>query len=250
MLILRRCLVAPLLVIGVLSSLGCEETDRKTLLFNGGVGPSFLPGVDPFLHDNGAPFFRDNHGPFFDSDEGPFFRDDDNRFNRPRFPLFVSRGVQVGPSFVEPQRVNNVVCPVNTAVVPVNGAFVPVNGAVVPVNPAIPPLSPTVFPVSAAFIAPVNVAVAGNGRPDLFLSDVQMQFVDPFGVRSGAMVIGRPEITTRFGTATIPTTGVRTFPFEFQLGCTTVPTGTLTVVVLIGDSFGRDSRSIRNVTIR
>jgi hypothetical protein len=77
-----------------------------------------------------------------------------------------------------------------------------------------------------------------------------MQFVDPFGVRSGAMVIGRPEIATRFGTTTIPVTGVRTFPFEFPLGCTAAPTGTLTVVVFVGDSLGRDSRSIRNVPIR
>jgi len=249
MLILRRRLVAPILIVGVLSSLGCEETERRTLLFNGGVGPSLTSGVDPFFRDNGTSFFRDNDGPFVDRDDGPFFHDEQG-FRRPHLPLFVSRGVQVGPTFIDAQRVNNVVCPVNTAVIPVNGAVVPVNGTIVPVNPAIPPLSPTTFPISAAFVAPVNVAITGNGRSDLFLSDVQMQFVDPFGVRSGAMVIGQPEITTRFGTATIPTTGVRTFPLEFPLGCTTVPTGNLTVVVFIGDSLGRDSRSIRNIPIR
>ena len=241
--ILRRRLVAPILIVGVLSSLGCEDTDRRTLLFNGGVGPSLTSGVDPVFRDTGTSFFRDNDGPFFDSDDGPFFHDEQG-FRRPHLPLFVSRGVQVGPTLVQPQLVNNVVCPVNTSVVSVG------NGAVVPVNPAISPLSPATFPVSAAFIAPVNVAVTGNGRSDLFLSDVQMQFVDPFGVRSGAVVNGQPEISTRFGTTTIPTSGVRTFPFDFPFGCTTVPSGTLTVVVFIGDSLGRDSRSVRNLTVR
>jgi hypothetical protein len=136
--------------------------------------------------------------------------------------LFISRGVQVGPTFISAQRVTSFACPVSTAFVP----------------------------VTTAFVAPVNIVIAGNGRSDLFLSDVQTQFVDPFGVRSGAMVIGGRDIVTRFGTTTIPTFGTRTFAFDFPLGCAVVPTGTLNVVVFVGNSFGPEIRTIRTVTIR
>ena len=124
-------------------------------------------------------------------------------------------GVAVQPALIQAQRVSASVCP------------------------GIPP-----------FLAPFNVVARGDGRPDVFLSDVQMQFVDPFGVRAGAMVIGSPELATRFGSTIIPAFGTREFPFSFGFGCSSVSTGTLTVVLLTSDSHGREDRTVRHIDIR
>ena len=69
------------------------------------------------------------------------------------------------------------------------------------------------------FLAPFNVVMQGDGRPDVFLSDVQMQFVDTAGIRSGTLRLGRPELATRFGSTTFAAFGTRTFPFSFPFGC-------------------------------
>ena len=85
----------------------------------------------------------------------------------------------------------------------------------------------------------------------MFLSDVQMQFVDTAGIRSGTLRLGRPELATRFGSTTFPAFGTRTFPFSFPFGCGGfLPTGTLTVIVLAGDSRGREHRTVAHLPVR
>ncbi|MGH9256383.1 MAG: hypothetical protein ACRD3C_17635, partial [Vicinamibacterales bacterium] len=163
-----------LLVIAVLSSFGCDESDRKSLLVNRGVGPSLLPS-----------------------------------------DLLISRGFVVQPAFVDARRVGAAVCPTH------------------------PP-----------FLAPFNVVFDGHGQSDLFLSRVQMQFMDTTGIPAGTMTLGEPELATRFGSTIVPAFGTRTFPFAFPFGCAGLPTGTLTVVVVAGDSLGRERRMVRHVDIR
>lgn len=172
--ILQLRAVAPLLVFVLLTTAGCEDNGSKTLLFNGGTGPS--PRSDP---------------------------------------QFVSRGVMVQPTSIEAHRVGDPLCPAH------------------------PP-----------FLAPFNVVFEGDGRSDVFLSSVQMQFVDLAEMRAGVTTLGRPELDARFGSTTLPAFGTRVFPFSFPFGCAGLPGGTLTVIVHSGDSSGRESRTVRRIRVR
>jgi hypothetical protein len=127
----------------------------------------------------------------------------------------LSHGVMVQPAFVEARRVGAAVCPTH------------------------PP-----------FLAPFNVVFDGDGQSDLFLSRVQMQFMDTSGIPAGTMTLGEPELATRFGSTIVPALGTRTFPFAFPFGCAGLPTGTLTVVVVAGDSRGHERRAVRHLDIR
>ena len=102
--------------------------------------------------------------------------------------IFVNRGTMVQPVSILAHRVGDAFCPGR------------------------PP-----------FLAPFNVVRQGDGRPDVFLSDVQMQFVDTAGIRSETLRLGRPELATRFGSTTFPAFGTRTFPFSFPFGCGELP---------------------------
>jgi len=186
--ILHACMLAPVVVLGVLSSFGCDSDDSPTEL--NAAGPS------PFA-------------------SGPF--DSRGIGSRPSSSgLFVNGSDMVEPGFVRAQRVGEAFCPGR------------------------PP-----------FLAPFNVVMQGDGRPDLFLSDVQMQFVDTAGIRSETLRLGRPELATRFGSTTSPAFGIRTFPFSFPFGCGGfLPTGTLTVIVVSGDSRGREERTVARLPVR
>ena len=187
--ILHGRMLAPVFILGVLSSFGCDGNGSESDLVNG-VGPSPLAS-EPF----------------------------DSRGVGPRSPssgLFVNRLDMVQPALIRAQRVGDAFCPGR------------------------PP-----------FLAPFNVVMQGDGRPDVFLSSVQMQFVDSFGIRAGTMTLGRPELATRFGSTTFPAFGTRTFPFSFPFGCGSfLPGGTLTVVVLAGDSRGREHRTVAHLPVR
>jgi hypothetical protein len=105
--------------------------------------------------------------------------------------------------------------------------------------------------VQQPFIAPFNLVFVGDGTTsDLFLRSVQMQFVDLAELRAGTATLGRPELAVQFGTTAIPTVGTRAFPFTFPFGCNVLPTGTLTVVVVIGDSRGREATTVRQLAVR
>ena len=120
---------------------------------------------------------------------------------------FVSRAVQVRPSFTDP------------AIVP---------GAVCPVKP---------------FLAPFSLIFDGDGRRDLSLSRVQMQFTDRVGVAGESMMLDGPELRRRFGSTVLPASGTRTLPFAFPFGCVGGPAGTLTVIVVTADSLRHENSS-------
>jgi len=181
------------------------------------LAPLFIFGVLSSFgcDDNGSASDRVNGvGPSrFPS--GPF----DSRGVGPRPPSsgpFVNRSTMVEPALIQVQRVGEAFCPGR------------------------PP-----------FLAPFNLVMQGDGRPDLFLSNVQMQFVDTAGIRSGTLAFGRPELATRFGSTTLPAFGTRAFPFSFPFGCGSfLPSGTLTVIVLAGDSRGREHRTVAHLAVR
>src|SRR5688500_15117547 len=121
---------------------------------------------------------------------------------------FVSRGALVRPSFTGPVIVPGAVCP------------------------TLPP-----------FLAPFSLIFDGDGRSDLSLSRVHMQFTDHAGIAGSAMTVGRPEIVSRFGSTSLPAFGTRTLPFSFPFGCAGAPSGTLTVIVFAADSWGHEHSS-------
>jgi hypothetical protein len=120
---------------------------------------------------------------------------------------FFSRGVTLQRASVTPERIGGAACPV------------------------------------APFFAPFSIVATGDGLADLFVKEVQMRFVDRVGVFGGSMTIGHPQLVQRFGSTGLPSVGSRLFPFSFPLGCSGQPAGTLSVVVLSGDSFGREIRT-------
>lgn len=187
--ILHACMLAPVVVLGVLTSFGCDDDGSSTSLVTA-AGPSPLGSV-PFDARGGG-------------------------FRSPSSGLFVNGSDMVQPGLVRAQHVGEAFCPGR------------------------PP-----------FLAPFNVVTHGDGRPDVFLSGVQMQFVDTAGIRSEMLNLGPPELVTRFGSTTFPAFGTRTFPFAFPFGCGGfLPNGTLTVVVVAGDSRGRELRTVANLPVR
>ncbi len=159
--ILHARMLAPVFMLGVLSSFGCYGSGSASDVVTG-VGPS------PFTSE---PFDSRGVGPQPHSSG-----------------IFVNRGTMVQPVSILAHRVGDAFCPGR------------------------PP-----------FLAPFNVVRQGDGRPDVFLSDVQMQFVDTAGIRSETLRLGRPELATRFGSTTFPAFGTRTFPFSFPFGCGKLP---------------------------
>jgi hypothetical protein len=181
-------MLTPLFLLGVLSSLGCDDNGSATDLVS--VGPS------PFASE---PFDRRGVGA------------------RPPSPgLFVNRSDMVQPTVVLAQRIDDALCP------------------------ARPPL-----------LAPFNVVLRGDGTPNVFLSDVHMQFVDTAGTLAGTLRLGRPELAVRFGSTTVPAFGTRTLPFSFPFGCASgLTSGTLRVIVVEGDTRGRERRTVRHLAVR
>jgi hypothetical protein len=181
------------------------------------LAPLFIFGVLSSFgcDDNGSPSASLNAvgpSPF---SSGSF---DSRRFG-PRPPssgLFVNRATMVQPVLIQAQRVDDAFCPGR------------------------PP-----------FLAPFNVVVQGDGRSDVFLSDVQMQFVDTAGIRAGTLRLGRPELAVRFGSTTFPAFGTRTLPFSFPFGCASgLTSGTLSVIVVAGDMRGREHRTVAHLPVR
>jgi hypothetical protein len=127
----------------------------------------------------------------------------------------VARGAFVQPALITPVLVTSAVCP------------------------TLPP-----------FIAPFTLVFDANGRPDLFLTQVHLQFIDHVGVVGGTMTLRHTELLTRFGSTTLPLVGTRAFPLSFPFGCVGAPTGTLVVMAFAGDSFGRETSTRVQVPVR
>ncbi len=97
--------------------------------------------------------------------------------------------------------------------------------------PSIPPL-----------LAPFSVVFHGDGRSDLYLSQVRIEFIGPTGASGGTRTLQKLELLDRFGSVALPVFGSREFGFSFPFGCLGAPTGALLVVLVTEDSFGRKGR--------
>jgi hypothetical protein len=128
---------------------------------------------------------------------------------------FFSRSVTLQTTVITPQRITGAACPTR------------------------PP-----------FLAPIRILARGNGQSDLFVSQVQMRFVDRTGVFGGWMTIAQPQIVELLGSTRIPPLGTRSFPLSFPFGCIGQPAGTLTVVVFTADSSGHEVRTPLSMSVR
>jgi hypothetical protein len=100
------------------------------------------------------------------------------------------------------------------------------------------------------FVAPFGLVVQGDSRSDLFVTEMQMQFVDRTGIRSPERTITREGLQNRFGSTRVAASESRRFPLEFSLGCVGVPQGTLTVGIGLVDSDQRERRTTVAMGIR
>jgi len=98
-------------------------------------------------------------------------------------------------------------------------------------------------PTRPPFLTTISVVANANGVSDLFLSHVDMRFVDRTGVVGGSTTFSEPQLVELFGSTRIPTSGSRSFPFSFGFGCVGRRDGTLTVVIVGRDSTGRERRT-------
>jgi hypothetical protein len=100
------------------------------------------------------------------------------------------------------------------------------------------------------FVAPFNLIVAADSRSDLFVTQMQMQFVDRDGIRSPERTITRAGLVDRFGTMRIVAAESRRFPLEFPFGCVGAPQGTLTVAIGLADSQQRERQTSVAMIVR
>ena len=119
---------------------------------------------------------------------------------------FFAHGVTLRPAIVTPQIVPGAACP------------------------ARPP-----------FLAPVQL-VAAAGDFDLFLSRVDVRFVDRAGASGESMSLSQSQLIDLFGSTRIPGFGRRSFPITLPFGCTGLREGTMRVIASFGDS-NRHQRS-------
>ena len=126
------------------------------------------------------------------------------------------------------------------------------------VNQSVSVAAPTVqsVPVPNAacpqsrFFAPFDLVVAADSVSDVFLTQIQMQFIDRAGALTPPTMITQPNLSQQFGSTRVPAAGSRTFPLRFPFGCTATPPGTLSLVVLTTDSQRRERQTPLRVPVR
>ena len=100
------------------------------------------------------------------------------------------------------------------------------------------------------FVAPFSVIVNADSRSDLFVTGMQMQFVDRTGIRSPERTITRADLTDRFGSTRVGASESRRFPLDFSLGCIGAPQGTLFIGIGLVDSHQRQRQTSVVMTVR
>jgi hypothetical protein len=95
-----------------------------------------------------------------------------------------------------------------------------------------------VCPFQQPFFVPFELIVHA-GDVAILVNRVSFGFVDSFGVAQPPITFAAPDLTARFPTIRVPARGSRPFPFTFEFGCFTGPTGTLTIMAEAADDGGR-----------
>jgi hypothetical protein len=115
----------------------------------------------------------------------------------------------------------------------VEPAEVTVTQSMFSVQPVLNPLCP-LFP---PFTVVVNLSIRA-GIVRLFVTEIDLRFIDTFGVRMPQVTLPAPVLTTQFGSALVQARQTRIFPVSLGLGCVTGRQGTMTAVVVTRDDNG------------
>ena len=106
--------------------------------------------------------------------------------------------------------------------------------------------SPVSFcPFISPFFAPFTLVISADSVAAVQLQQVQMQFVDSFGIGEGFRTINTNELSSLFGSTIVPAFGTRAFPFQMPFGCAGGPAGVVNVIA-VTESDGRAG----NVSLR
>jgi len=98
----------------------------------------------------------------------------------------------------------------------------------------------TACPAFPPFVIPVDLIVRVNGGLNVFLINVNMQFVDSTGIVMPQITLPAPQLTAQFGTALVQARSARTFPFTIPVACGTQQKGALTIQARTRDEQGRE----------
>jgi len=98
----------------------------------------------------------------------------------------------------------------------------------------------TTCPAFPPFVIPVDLIVRVNGGLNVFLINVNMQFVDSTGIVMPQITLPAPQLTAQFGTALVQARSARTFPFTIPVACGTQQKGALTIQARTRDEQGRE----------
>ena len=105
-------------------------------------------------------------------------------------------------------------------------------------------------PAIAPFSAPIQLVVRVNGGVNVFITQIQMQFTDPFRIEMPQVTLTAPILTKQFGTALVEARSSRTFALTLPVGCGTDRKGTATVRVDTRDAHGRSQSGQVSVAVR
>jgi hypothetical protein len=113
--------------------------------------------------------------------------------------------------------------------------------------------SPTLGPGCSsrpAFLLPFNLRLRSASSSELFLNQVQFQFIDSTGIAAHTMAMRQPELQSHFGSVGIPPLASREFSFSIPVACTTRPVSGLSIVVETMDRTRAPSRRTTRLDIR
>jgi hypothetical protein len=94
-------------------------------------------------------------------------------------------------------------------------------------------------PAFAPFNVPIDLVVRVNGGVNVFITQIDMRFTDPFRIQMPQVTLPAPLLTRQFGTNLVMARTARTFPLNLAVGCGTDRKGTATIHVDTRDEHGR-----------
>jgi hypothetical protein len=98
---------------------------------------------------------------------------------------------------------------------------------------------PSSCPAFAPFSVPINLVVRVNGGFNVFITQINMQFTDPFRIVAPQVTLPAPVLTKQFGTNLVMARSTRTFALTFPVECVSDRKGTATLLIDTQDEQGR-----------
>ena len=102
-------------------------------------------------------------------------------------------------------------------------------------------------PLRHPFFSPLEPVIDNPSRSTVFLDSVRFKFIDSSSTAGPQTTMHQSTLIRRFGHVGLPAQSSRVFPFSFEFGCGTLPTGRINIFVQTID--GRRARNERSLTV-